>query len=235
MATTTTTTNAIEMTAVTAGYGGTPAIHDIDLHVRPGEIAALLGANGAGKTTTLLTLAGGLAPMHGTVAMYGDRRRRSLDYRARHGLGYLLEGRCVFMQLTGWENLAVGRGSAAAALEFFPELEPHLSKRAGLLSGGQQQMLALGRILAAKPRVVLADELSLGLAPLVVERLLTALRAAADSGVSVVLVEQHFRHALAICDKAYVLRRGRIVLSGSGAELADSADELARHYLTGEK
>lgn len=216
---------------LTAGYGSTPAIHDVDLTVRAGEIAVLLGANGAGKSTTLLTIAGELRPMRGTVEVLGCSPRSRLDRRARAGLGFLTEGRCVFMDLTGWENLKLGRGEARRAVELFPELEPHLRKRAGLLSGGQQQMLALGRILAPDPRLVLADELSLGLAPIVVRRLLGALREAADRGAAVVLVEQHVRDALSIADKGYVLRRGRVAMSGTGSELAADADAIARHYL----
>jgi len=225
---------AVRACGLTAGYGSTPAIHGIDLEVAPGEIATLLGANGAGKTTTLLAIAGELRPMGGSVDLLACSRRSRLDRRARSGMGFLTEDRCVFMGLSGWENLRLGRGRPARALEHFPELEPHLKKRAGLLSGGQQQMLALGRILAMEPRVILADELSLGLAPLVVRRLLDALRAAADRGAAVVLVEQHIRHALAIADKGYVLRRGRVVLAGTGAELAADADAIGRQYLTGE-
>ncbi|WP_435769059.1 ABC transporter ATP-binding protein [Nocardioides sp. SYSU DS0651] len=225
---------AVEARGLTAGYGSTPAVHDLDLDVAAGEIAVLLGANGAGKTTTLLALAGELRPMRGNVNVLECTRRSRLDRRARSGMGYLTEGRCVFMGLTGWENLKLGRGKPSRALELFPELEPHLGKRAGLLSGGQQQMLALGRILATEPRLVLADELSLGLAPLVVQRLLDALRAAADRGAAVVLVEQHIRHALTIADKGYVLRRGRVALTGTGAELAADADLIGRQYLTGE-
>ncbi|KAA1394217.1 ABC transporter ATP-binding protein [Aeromicrobium ginsengisoli] len=224
---------AIRATGITAGYGSTPAIHGVDLRVAPGEMAALVGANGAGKTTILSTIAGELVPFEGEIEVLGNSKRRGLDHRARHGLGFLTEGRCVFMQLTGWENLAVGRGPVDKALEYFPELEPHLRKKAGLLSGGQQQMLALARILAGEPRVLLADELSLGLAPLVVQRLLTTLREAADRGVAILLVEQHVSQALAIADKGYVLSRGRMVMSGTAAELQASADEIAGHYLTG--
>jgi branched-chain amino acid transport system ATP-binding protein len=224
----------VEAHGLTAGYGGTPAIHDIDLEVRAGEVVALLGANGAGKTTTLLTLAGEVTPIAGSVVFHGDARRRRLHQRARKGLGFLTEERCVFMQLTGWQNLKLGRGRPEGALEFFPELEEHLGKKVGLLSGGQQQMLALGRVLAAEPRVLLADELSLGLAPMVVERLLTAVRAAADAGVAVILVEQHVRQALAVADRVHVLRRGRVVLSGSADDLRGDADGIAAHYLTGE-
>jgi branched-chain amino acid transport system ATP-binding protein len=234
MSTTATAAPAVHLDHLTAGYGGTPAIHDIDIRVEAGQIVSLLGANGAGKTTTLLTIAGELAPMGGAVRVFGDSKRRALDHRARHGLGYLTEERCVFMNLTGRENLSLGRGSVAAALEYFPELGDHLAKKAGLMSGGQQQMLALGRVLAGDPRVLLADELSLGLAPLIVQRLLAVLRQAADRGVAVVLVEQHVRHALEIADHAYVLRRGRIVLEGPASELRGSADKIAQHYLTGE-
>lgn len=222
----------IEARGLTAGYGGTPAIHELDLTVRSGEILALLGANGAGKSTTLLSLAGDLAPISGTVSILGDARRRSLHQRARQGLGYLTEERCVFMGLTGWQNLAIGRGPAKDVLQYFPELESHLSRKVGLLSGGQQQMLALGRILAAKPKVLLADELSLGLAPLVVSRLLEAIRAAADEGVAVVLVEQHVQQALTVADTVQVLRRGRPVLAGSAAEFRDDPQRIADTYLS---
>ena len=225
---------AVEARGLTAGYGGTPAVHDLDLEVRAGEVVALLGANGAGKTTTLLALAGEVAPISGTITFHGDSRRRRLHQRARSGLGFLTEERCVFMELTGWQNLRLGRGSADKALEFFPELEQHLAKKVGLLSGGQQQMLALGRVLACEPKVLLADELSLGLAPLVVERLLAAVRRAADDGVAVVLVEQHVRQALAIADRVQVLRRGRVVMSGAAADLRDDAEGIAAHYLSGE-
>jgi ABC-type branched-subunit amino acid transport system ATPase component len=225
---------AVAARGLTAGYGGTPAIHGVDLEARAGEVVALLGANGAGKTTTLLTLAGEVAPISGTIEFHGDARRRRLHQRARQGLGFLTEERCVFMQLTGWQNLRLARGRPEKALEFFPELEPHLDKRVGLLSGGQQQMLALGRVLASDPKVLLADELSLGLAPMVVERLLAAVRAAADSGVAVILVEQHVRQALAIADRVHVLRRGRVVMSGDAEDLRGDAEGIAAHYLTGD-
>jgi branched-chain amino acid transport system ATP-binding protein len=224
----------VEARGLTAGYGGTPAIHGVDLEARAGEVVALLGANGAGKTTTLLALAGEVTPVSGTVVFDGDARRRRLHQRARQGLGFLTEERCVFMQLNGWQNLKLGRGTPDAALGFFPELEEHLDKKVGLMSGGQQQMLALGRVLASEPRVLLADELSLGLAPMVVERLLAAVRAAADSGVAVILVEQHVRQALAVADRVQVLRRGRIVMSGDADDLRGDAEGIAAHYLTGD-
>ena len=227
------TSTPVRVRGLTAGYGDTPAVMDLDLEVEQGQVLALLGANGAGKTTTLLALAGELSPMGGSVEILGDGRRRRLDQRARSGMGFLTEERCVFMRLSGWDNLRLGRGRPEHALEIFPELEEHLRKPAGLLSGGQQQMLALARILAARPRVLLADELSLGLAPLLVERLLAALRAAADDGVAVVLVEQHVKQALEIADNACVLRRGRLVLAGTAEELRDDVDSISSHYLAG--
>lgn len=224
----------LEARGLTAGYGSGPVIHDIDLTVRAGEVVTLLGANGAGKTTTLLTLAGDITPLGGSLAVVGDPRRQRLHQRARKGLGLLTEERCVFMDLTGWQNLRLGRGSVQDAVAYFPELEPHLGKRAGLLSGGQQQMLALARVLAGRPSVLLADELSLGLAPLVVQRLLQAVRQAADDGVGVVLVEQHVRQALAVADTVHVLRRGRIAMTSAAAEVRHDPDALARHYLSAE-
>ncbi len=217
-----------------AGYGGTPAVHGIDLDVRAGEVVTLLGANGAGKTTTLLAIAGELPAMGGRVEVLGQRGTRSLDRLARRGLGFLPEGRSVVQALTGRENLELGRGRVEDALAYFPELQDHLGKRAGLLSGGQQQMLSLGRILAGRPRVVLADELSLGLAPLVVSRLLAALRAAADEGVAVLLVEQHIHRALEVADRGYVLRRGRVTLEGTAVDLRSSTASITEHYLAGE-
>ncbi len=198
-------------------------------------MVALLGRNGAGKTTTLLAIAGELPAQSGSVTIHGDARRRGLHQRARRGLGLLTEERCVFMELTGHENLKLGRGSAKRALEHFPELEPHLSKRAGLLSGGQQQMLGLARILAGRPNLLLADELSLGLAPLVVERLLAALRLAADEdGTAVLLVEQHVHLALDAADRAYVLAGGQVALTDTAENLRLREGEIASAYLGGD-
>jgi branched-chain amino acid transport system ATP-binding protein len=195
-------------------------IHEVTLQVQPGEVVALLGPNGAGKTTTLLTLAGELSALSGSIFFDGRATRAPLHRLAARGLGLVTEDRSVFMQLSAGENLRVGRADQTRALELVPELEPLLRRRAGLLSGGEQQMLTLARALARTPRVLLVDELSLGLAPLVVERLLTAVRDAATSlGVGVLLVEQHVRQALSIADRAYVMRRGRIVLDGKVEEI----------------
>ena len=136
------------------------------------------------------------------------------------------------MTMTVADNLRVSGGDKALALELFPELEPHLDRRVSMLSGGQQQMLSLARALGRRPRILLADELSLGLAPLVVERLLDAVRAAADEGIGVLLVEQHVHKALALADRAYVLRRGRVEMSGDAADLRGRVDEIQASYLT---
>lgn len=214
-----------------AGHQGIPAVRDLDLVLHPGEVVALLGGNGAGKTTTLLTLAGELSPLSGEVLMDGVPTSSSLPWRARRGLAFIPEERSVFMGLTGRQNLRLGRGGVDAALELFPELRPHLGKRAGLLSGGQQQMLTLARALASRPRILLVDELSLGLAPLLVRRLFDVIRGAAHDGVGVILVEQHVRQALEIADRAYVLRHGHLTAAGTAAEVRDKAAELKDLYL----
>ena len=224
----------IETRKLSAGYGGVPAVHDLDLSVSPGEIVALLGPNGAGKTTTLLTLAGELRPIDGEVLFEGTPTKAPLHRRAKRGVALVTEERSVFMGLTTAANLRLGQGDPAKALELFPELEKLMRRRAGLLSGGEQQILTLARALAAEPKLLLADELSLGLAPLVVQRLLRSVRTAVDErGLGVLLVEQHALQALKLADRAYVLRRGRVVLEGPAAELLDRLGEIEESYLAG--
>jgi branched-chain amino acid transport system ATP-binding protein len=224
---------ALEARGIAAGYGPQPVIHDVDIDVRPGEVVALLGANGAGKTTTLLTLAGELPLMRGEVRIDGTATKAPLYKRARNGLTFVTEEKSVFMGLTTRDNLRVAGVDLGEALTLFPELERRLHVRGGLLSGGEQQMLTLARALAREPRVLLADELSMGLAPLVVKRLLEAVRAAADRrGTAVLLVEQHVRKALRYADRAYVMRRGRIELSGTATDLNSRIDEIEDHYLS---
>jgi branched-chain amino acid transport system ATP-binding protein len=224
---------ALEARGIAAGYGPQPVIHDVDISVRRGEVVALLGANGAGKTTTLLTLAGELPPLRGEVAINGTVTKAPLYKRARNGLTFVTEEKSVFMGLSTRDNLRVAGVDLDEALTLFPELERRLSVRGGLLSGGEQQMLTLARALARKPRVLLADELSMGLAPLVVKRLLEAVRAAADQrGAAVLLVEQHARKALRYADRAYVMRRGRIELSGTATELRSRIQEIEDQYLS---
>jgi sulfate-transporting ATPase len=223
----------VEVRGLSAGYGDLAAVHDLTFSVQAGEIVALLGPNGAGKTTTLLALAGELPALAGEARVLGLGPRLSLARRARHGLAFVPEERGVINALTCQGNLRLGRGGGTAAVELFPELLPLLHRRAGLLSGGEQQMLALGRALAAAPRLLLVDELSLGLAPMIVERLLNVLRIAADDGAAVVLVEQHASEVLRVADRAVVLRRGRIEMSANAAELLGNREQLKAAYLTG--
>jgi ABC-type branched-subunit amino acid transport system ATPase component len=223
-------TPILEARGLSAGYGSVSAIQGIDIAVRPGEMIALLGANGAGKTTTLLTLAGVIKQTAGEVRVDGVATRAPLHHRARLGLGLIVEGRSVFTQLSTRDNLRVGSGAIGDALDLFPELKPLLGRRAGLLSGGEQQMLSMARALIERPRVLLTDELSLGLAPLIVKRLLEILRRVADAGSGVLITEQHAALALSICDRAYVLQRGRLVLESTGQDLLNRLEVVQHTY-----
>ena len=223
----------IEAVGLSAGYGKMAVVHEIDLRVDAGEVVALFGANGAGKTTTLLTLAGELAPMEGDVRFLGEPTRAPMHARCRNGLGYVTEERSVIMELSVADNLKLAAVSPADAFGYFPALEAIMDRKAGLCSGGEQQMLSLARALGRTPKVLLADELSLGLAPIIVTNLLQAVRLAADErGVGVLLVEQHVRRALAVADRAYVMERGRITLSGTASEVAGQLDKIEAAYLT---
>lgn len=214
-----------------AGYGEVPAIQDIHFEVAPGEVVAILGANASGKSTTLMALVGLLDPMAGSVSWLGEVCRKPLHVRARQGMAYVLGDRGIITSLTTLDNLRVGRGPVERALELFPELRPLLKRKAGLLSGGEQKILALARALACDPKIVLADEFSLGLAPEIVSRLLDALAAAADRGTAVVLVEQQVVHALHFAQRAYILKQGRIVMHGPTTELLERIDEIETSYL----
>ena len=220
----------IEARSLRAGYGTTTVVRDLSLEVREGEVVALLGPNGAGKSTTILTLAGELPVLGGEVLLQGVPTNAPLHQRVRQGLGLVSEERTVLMRLTVAENLRVNRGDFDYALELFPELEPHLKRRVGMLSGGQQQILALARALSRRPRLLLADELSLGLAPMIVDRLLGVVRQTADGGLGVLLVEQHIHKALAVADRVYIIRHGEIMLSGAADELRDRVGDIQQLY-----
>lgn len=223
----------LSTTDVSAGYFGQPIVEGLNITVNAGEVIALLGANGAGKSTTMLTLAGALKPMGGSVTFDGKADRESLAHRARRGLTLITDDRAIFPRLTVRENLRVGQCDIPLAISLFPELERLMRRPAGLLSGGEQGMLTVARALARKPRVLLADELSLGLAPLVVNRLHGAIRAAADDfGVGCMIVEQHIHLALRVADRGYVMRGGRVVLEGDAATLLSRIDEIEQTYLT---
>jgi len=222
---------AIAAVDLTAGYDGVAAIHDVNLAVAAGEMVLLAGPNGAGKSTTIMTLAGSISAMSGQVELTGERTTQPLFQRVRLGVGIVTEQRSVFRQLTTVENLRLGRGDVDTALSFFPELTKRLSVKAGLLSGGEQQMLSLARIMAARPTVILADELSLGLAPVLVRRLLVALRAATEQGAAVLLVEQHVPMALKVVDRAYFMGRGRIRIEGTAAEIGSDTRRIEELYL----
>ncbi|MGH3625890.1 MAG: ABC transporter ATP-binding protein [Sciscionella sp.] len=227
---------ALELAAVTAGYGTTTILRDIDLAVEPGNVAALLGANGAGKTSLLKTAAGLIRPSSGQVRLGGhDVTGRTPFQRARRGLCLVPEGRGLFPNLTVRENIillaprAGAQDSVDKAVEAFPALRGRLGHRAGNLSGGQQQMVALSRCFTSSPDVVLLDEVSMGLAPIIVDQIFEALHALARTGAALLLVEQYIGKALEMADHVYLLDRGSITFSGCPGELDE--DELVRRYL----
>jgi sulfate-transporting ATPase len=224
-------TAVLEAAGLRAGYGSVEIVRDLDLRVDAGEVVALLGPNGAGKTTTISTLSGELRALGGEVRFLGERTEAPVHMRARKGLGVVSQERAVLMDLSARENLRVSRCDIDRAVALFPELEQHLERRVGLLSGGQQQMLALARCLARKCRLLLVDELSLGLAPRIVDRLLAAVRDAADDGTAVLLVEQHIHKALSVADRVLVMTRGFVALEGDAPDLVNRLDEIQDAYL----
>jgi branched-chain amino acid transport system ATP-binding protein len=227
----------LSIEGLTAGYDGGAVLRGLTLEVRAGEVLALLGANGAGKTTTLRAVSGVLRPMAGQIHVLGADVSRAATHRiARRGVAHVAEGRSVFFGLTVAEHFRLGhrgeRLDAEHAYEYFPRLRELQARRAGLLSGGEQQMLALARALARRPRLLLVDELSLGLAPVIVERLLPVVRRyATDAGAGVVLVEQHVELALEVADRGIVLSHGEVVLEREAHTLRADRGVLVASYL----
>ena len=214
--------SVIQARELRTGWHGVEAVHGIDLDVEEGEVVLLLGPNGSGKTTTLLTLAGVLKTMGGSVAVLGREVRGGNPRRqVGRGLAMVPENRGLFTQLTGRENLRLrargNRGAALAAIEPFPALEQVLDRRAGLMSGGEQQMLALAGALAQRPKALIIDELTLGLAPVVVSEILPVITRVAAQGVAVLLVEQHLHTALTVADRCVIMRQGLLAYSGDAA------------------
>jgi branched-chain amino acid transport system ATP-binding protein len=230
-------TDVLGIEELTAGYDRAAVIRDLDLTIGPGEVVALLGANGAGKTTTLRVISGLVRPMSGRVVFAGrDLARVSPTERTRLGIAHVPEGRGLFYGLSVAEHFRLGyrggRPDEEAAYEYFPKLRDLRPRRAGLLSGGEQQMLAVARGLARRPRLLLLDELSLGLAPVIVESLLPVVqRYARDSGCGVLLVEQHIQLALEVADRGYVLSHGEIVLHDRAEVLHADRELVVSSYL----
>jgi len=226
--------SALVVDRLAVDRAGLPVVREASLSVEPGRVSVLLGANGAGKTTLLEGLSG-ITPISGGAILLDGKPIEGLSPggRALMGLAHVEQGRTVFRGLTTDENLraASAKADLARAYALFPELEKRRSVRAGLLSGGEQQMLVIARALLTEPRTIMIDEMSAGLAPVVVTRLMAAVRGLADHGLAVLLVEQFAALALSIGDRAYVLRRGRVVYDGAATELAGSPDLLHRLYL----
>jgi branched-chain amino acid transport system ATP-binding protein len=232
----------LELRGVHTYYGHIHALQGIDLEVRTGEIVTLLGTNGAGKTTTLKTISGLLHPRQGSVHFEGKDVSHVACHRlVEHGIAQAPEGRRIFSRLTVLENLQMGgytrkaaeiREDLAHVFELFPRLKERATQRGGTLSGGEQQMLAIGRALMTRPRVLLLDEPSLGLSPILVQQIFQIIQEINSRGMTILLVEQNALQALAIAHRGYVLQTGRVVLSGTSSEL--SSNETVRKAYLGE-
>jgi branched-chain amino acid transport system ATP-binding protein len=221
--------DVLEVANLAFAYDGAAAVRDVSLSVQPGEIVALLGANGAGKSTTVRMIAGVLEPQKGSIRFAGEALTGQPSHVVvRRGITLVPEGRLVFPQMTVLENLQMGahikpRGAAAALIDkaftLFPRLKERRGQLAGSMSGGEQQMLAIARGLMAEPRLIILDEPSLGLMPIVTQEVFRLIEAVNTSGISVLLVEQNLHQSLRIAHRGYVLEKGKVVLSGSGQEL----------------
>ncbi len=228
-------TPTLQFENVTVGYESADVVRELNLTVERGAVVALLGPNGAGKTTSLLTAAGALRPRHGRILLDGQEIAAGRpDSLARRGVAFVPEDRGLFSDLTVLENLRVGirsKSDVDYAIDMLPALRKLMRRKVGLLSGGEQQMLALGRALGRRPRLLLIDEMSLGLAPQVVATLLGLVHdLTAETGTSVLLVEQHVGMALEHADAAYVMVHGRVVLNGAAADLRSRMDEIRASY-----
>jgi branched-chain amino acid transport system ATP-binding protein len=234
---------ALRIAGLTVARCGRPVVHDVTLEIPPGEVTALLGPNGAGKSTLVLAVAGVLRPLSGSIVLDGRELCGRRPERIRHaGVAVVPEGRRLLSELSVEDNLQVAtyslsREDAGAgrdhALELFPELAKRLAAPARSLSGGEQQMLVLAQALVSRPRFILIDELSLGLAPVVVKRLIPTIRTVAESGVGVLLIEQFATVALGLSNRAHVMDRGHIQFSGPASELRARPELLQTSYLPG--
>ena len=236
-------TKLLEIDNVTARYGRLPVLHDVSIDIRAGEIVALIGANGAGKTTTMMTIFGRPRATEGRILFDGeDITALPAHSIARLRIAQAPEGRRIFPRMTVLENLQMGAIIADDPDRFardldrvcalFPVLKERQDQRGGTLSGGEQQMLAIARALMGRPKLLLLDEPSLGLAPLIVKQIFEAIRALNEEGLTVFLVEQNAYHTLKLCHRGYVMVNGRITLSGTGKELLERKD-VQTAYLDG--
>ena len=235
------TTPLLQVTDLRVSYGAIDALRGVSLEVREGEVVALIGANGAGKTTTLRAISGMLRASSGTIRLDGEEVSGLPSHRlVSRGMAHAPEGRGIFLNLTVRENLLLGAylrddqdeivADADKAYALFPILAERREQVAGTLSGGEQQMLAVARALMSRPKLLLLDEPSLGLAPQVVEKIFAVLREVNEGGVALLLVEQNAHKALQLAHRAYVLETGQIVMSGTGRELL-SSPEVRKAYL----
>ena len=231
----------LEVRGITVSYGDVPVLYDVSFQVEEGEIVSIVGSNGAGKSTILRTISGLLHPERGEIEFFGERiDRREPHEIVKMGIAHVPEGRRLFNKRTVWENLYLGayvseseQGNSRQmerVFEVLPILRERKNQRAGTLSGGQQQMLAIGRGLMSRPKLLLMDECSLGLQPTLVERIFELIKQLHEEGMTILLVEQRVHEALELADRAYVLQTGRIVLQGKGTDLLQS-DLVRQAYL----
>ena len=230
----------LSITGLVAGYGGITAVKGVGFEVNSGEIVTLIGSNGAGKSTTLRAISGLIRPRAGTITFNGEAIDRLPPHKiVAMGMSHVPEGRGIFARLTVLENLAMGafqrkdreiHSDLAKVYDLFPRLKERLHQMGGTLSGGEQQMLAIGRAMMARPKLLLLDEPSMGLSPLLVETIFSTIRSIKAQGSTILLVEQNALMALEVADRAYVLESGVITLEGSGADLAND-DSVRRAYL----